>query len=168
VGFAVEGGFVSAGHCGNAGDRTTGSNQSQGTFQASSFPTNDYSWVKVNAKWTPRGVVNRYDGSTIPARGSDEAPVGASICRSGSTSGFHCGTVEAKDWTVRYEEGAVFGLTRTNVCAEPGDSGGSFISGDQAQGVTSGGSGDCSSGGTTFFQPVNEILSAFGLTLVTS
>jgi hypothetical protein len=52
--------------------------------------------------------------------------------------------------------------------SEPGDSGGSFISGDQAQGVTSGGSGDCSSGGTTFFQPVNEILSTFGLTLVTS
>jgi streptogrisin C len=54
------------------------------------------------------------------------------------------------------------------VCAEPGDPGGSFVSGDQAQGVTSGGSGDCSSGGTTFFQPVNEILSALRLTLVTS
>jgi streptogrisin C len=168
IGFAVEGGFVSAGHCGHAGDRTTGSNQSQGTFQASSFPTNDFSWVKVNANWTPRGVVNRYDATTIPVRGSAEAAVGASICRSGSTSGFHCGTVQAKDSTVRYAEGTVFGLTRTDVCAEPGDSGGSFISGDQAQGVTSGGSGDCTSGGTTFFQPVNEILSTYGLTLVTS
>lgn len=168
VGFAVQGGFVSAGHCGKAGDRTTGSNQSQGTFQASSFPTNDYSWVKVNANWTPRGIVNHYDGTTIPVRGSDEAAVGASICRSGSTSGFHCGTVQAKDSTVRYAEGTVFGLTRTDVCAEPGDSGGSFVSGDQAQGVTSGGSGDCTSGGTTFFQPVNEILSTYGLTLVTS
>jgi streptogrisin C len=62
----------------------------------------------------------------------------------------------------------VTGLTRTNVCAEPGDSGGSWLSGNQAQGVTSGGSGNCSSGGTTYFQPVNEILSAYGLTLVTS
>ncbi len=33
--------------------------------------------------------------------------------------------------------------------------------------MTSGGSGNCSSGGTTYFQPVNEILSAYGLTLVT-
>lgn len=122
---------------GHAGDRTTGSNQSQGTFQASSFPTNDFSWVKVNANWTPRGVVDRYDGTTIPVRGSEEAAVGASICRSGSTSGFHCGTVQAKDSTVRYAEGTVFGLTCTDVCAEPGDSGGSFISDDQAQGVTS-------------------------------
>ena len=53
------------------------------------------------------------------------------------------------------------------MCAEPGDSGGSLIAGTQAQGVTSGGSGNCSSGGTTYFQPVNEILSAYGLTLTT-
>ncbi|SEQ43136.1 streptogrisin C, partial [Streptomyces radiopugnans] len=47
----------------------------------------------------------------------------------------------------------------------PGDSGGSYISGNQAQGVTSGGSGNCRTGGTTYHQPVNEILSAYGLTL---
>lgn len=58
-------------------------------------------------------------------------------------------------------------LTRTTVCAEPGDSGGSFISGSQAQGVTSGGSGNCTSGGATYFQPVNPILDAYGLTLAT-
>jgi streptogrisin C len=41
------------------------------------------------------------------------------------------------------------------------------VSGTQAQGVTSGGSGDCSAGGTTFFQPVNEILSVYGVSLIT-
>jgi streptogrisin C len=169
VGFSVVGGFVSAGHCGRPGNSTAGPNRAaQGTFQQSSFPGHDYSWVKVNSNWTPRGVVNRYDGSTIAVKGSQEAPVGAAICRSGSTTGLHCGTVGAKNSTVRYAEGSVSGLTRTNVCAEPGDSGGSWISGNQAQGVTSGGSGNCTSGGTTFFQPVNPILSAFGLRLVTS
>jgi hypothetical protein len=54
------------------------------------------------------------------------------------------------------------------VCAEPGDSGGSFISGDQAQGVTSGGWGDCSGGGETWYQPINEILNRYGLTLTTA
>lgn len=34
--------------------------------------------------------------------------------------------------------------------------------------MTSGGSGNCSSGGTTFFQPLNPILSAYGLTLKVS
>ncbi len=54
------------------------------------------------------------------------------------------------------------------MCAEPGDSGGSLLAGNQAQGVTSGGSGDCTSGGTTYFQPVNEILQTYGLRLLTS
>jgi streptogrisin C len=67
-----------------------------------------------------------------------------------------------------YAQGSVSGLSRSNACAEPGDSGGSWISGNQAQGVTSGGSGNCSSGGTMWFQPVNEILGAYGLTLTTS
>jgi streptogrisin C len=34
--------------------------------------------------------------------------------------------------------------------------------------VTSGGTGDCSSGGTTFYQPINALLSDFGLTLKTA
>lgn len=33
--------------------------------------------------------------------------------------------------------------------------------------MTSGGSGDCTSGGTTYFQPVNPILQEFGVTLLT-
>jgi streptogrisin C len=70
--------------------------------------------------------------------------------------------------TVNYANGPVHEMTKTNACAEGGDSGGSFISGNQAQGVTSGGSGNCSSGGTTFYQPVNPILSKYGLTLKTS
>ncbi|MEN3538298.1 S1 family peptidase [Microbispora sp. ZYX-F-249] len=172
IGFSVRrgttNGFVSAGHCGRAGNSTTGYNRvAQGTFQGSSFPGNDYSWVAVNSNWTPRGWVNNYSGGNVAVRGSSAAPVGSSICRSGSTTGWHCGTVQQLNASVRYSQGTVSGLTRTNVCAEPGDSGGSFISGNQAQGMTSGGSGNCSSGGTTYFQPVNEALSAYGLTLVT-
>ena len=114
-------------------------------------------------------MVNRYSGSTtVAVRGSTEAAVGASICRSGSTTGWRCGTVQAKNQAINYAQGAVGGMTRTNACAEPGDSGGSWLSGNQAQGVTSGGSGNCRSGGTTYFQPVREILSAYGLSLVTS
>ncbi|MGX7829447.1 S1 family peptidase [Actinokineospora sp. 24-640] len=169
IGFSVSGGFVTAGHCGSTGTATSGSNRvAQGTVRGSSFPTNDYGWVQVNSSWVPRGVVNRYNGGTVAVRGSSEAPIGASVCRSGSTTGWRCGTIQAKNQTVRYSQGAVYGMTRTNACAEPGDSGGSWISGDQAQGVTSGGSGNCSSGGTTYFQPVNEILGAYGLRLVTS
>ncbi|MGW1932451.1 carbohydrate-binding protein, partial [Streptomyces sp. NPDC001919] len=90
------------------------------------------------------------------------------VCRSGSTTGWHCGTVQQHNTSVTYPEGTISGVTRTTVCAEPGDSGGSYISGSQAQGVTSGGSGNCSSGGTTFFQPLNPLLQNYGLTLKTT
>ncbi|MEV0971609.1 alpha-lytic protease prodomain-containing protein [Microtetraspora glauca] len=168
IGFPVTrgttNGFVTAGHCAVASS-TSGSNRvAQGTFQGSSFPGNDYAWVAANSNWTSRPWVYS-NGSNLPVRGSTVAIEGASVCRSGSTTGWHCGTVQQRNSSVTYQEGTVYEVTRTNVCAEPGDSGGSFISGDQAQGVTSGGTGNCGSGGITYFQPVGEILSAYGLTL---
>lgn len=169
IGFSVEGGFVSAGHCGNRGQSVSGYNQvGMGTFAGSSFPGNDYSWVRVtSAQWTLQPWVNNYRGGNVIVEGHQEASVGARVCRSGSTTGWHCGTIQSKNQTVRYPQGTVRGLTRTNACAEPGDSGGSWLTGQQAQGVTSGGSGNCSSGGIMYFQPVNEILSAYNLTLLT-
>ncbi|NUU17951.1 S1 family peptidase [Cellulomonas humilata] len=164
VGFSVTGGFVSAGHCGSTGATTA---SPTGTFRGSSFPGNDYSWIAAASGNTPIGAVNQYNGSRVSVAGSTDAAVGASVCRSGSTTGWHCGTIQSRGASVTYAQGTVSGLIRTNVCAEPGDSGGSLIAGNQAQGVTSGGSGNCSSGGTTYFQPVNEILSAYGLTLIT-
>ncbi|MBV6699125.1 S1 family peptidase [Kitasatospora aureofaciens] len=172
IGFPVtqngQPGFVSAGHCGQPGSNATASDGSSiGTFQGSTFPGNDYSWVQADPSWTAQPQVSDYSGGAVTVSGSSVAPIGSSICRSGSTTGWHCGTVQEFGATVNYAEGTVYGLTRTDVCAEPGDSGGSFISGSQAQGVTSGGSGNCTSGGTTFFQPVNPILQAYGLTLAT-
>jgi hypothetical protein len=167
IGFAVSGGFVSAGHCGSAGDPVTSGGVAMGQFDGSSFPGDDFSYVRTGSGWAPTATVNHYGGADVVVSGSTEAAVGASVCRSGSTTGWHCGTVEAKDQTVNYQQGSVAGLTRTNACAEPGDSGGSWVSGTEAQGVTSGGSGDCTSGGETYFQPVNEILSAYGVSLIT-
>ncbi|NEC49017.1 S1 family peptidase [Actinospica acidiphila] len=170
IGFSVHGGFVTAGHCGGAGQQVRGWDGSYiGNFQGSSFPGDDYAWVNVGSGWWTVPVVLGWGTvSDQLVRGSAEAPVGASICRSGSTTHWHCGRVLAKNETVNYAQGAVHQMTKTSVCAEGGDSGGSFISGDQAQGVTSGGWGNCFSGGETWFQPVNEILNRYGLTLHTA
>ena len=170
IGFSVYGGFVTAGHCGQPGMGVRGWDGSYiGNFQGSSFPDNDYAWVNVGSGWWTVPVVLGWGTvSDQLVRGSREAPVGASICRSGSTTHWHCGNVLAKNETVNYSQGAVHQMTKTSVCAEGGDSGGSFISGDQAQGVTSGGWGNCSSGGQTWYQPVNEILGRYGLTLHTT
>ncbi|WP_327039309.1 S1 family peptidase [Micromonospora maris] len=169
VGFAVVGGYVTAGHCGRVGARTSGADgELQGVFRASSFPGDDWAFVQVNSNTRVLPEVTDFRGGIARVAGSREVPAGSSICRSGSTTGVRCGTVQARNATVRYPEGLVSGLVRTNVCAEPGDSGGSWISGNQAQGVTSGGSGDCVRGGTTFYQPINEILQRNNLTLLTT
>ncbi|GAA1265978.1 alpha-lytic protease prodomain-containing protein [Sphaerisporangium rubeum] len=173
VGFSVRRGtqnaFVSAGHCGNAGNVTTGHNGiGQGVFQNSVFPVHDHAWIAVNSNWTPQPWVRSQIDGSVNVTSSAEAVEGAVVCRTGSTSGWHCGTVQQRGASVQYPEGTVSGLTRTSACAERGDSGGPFISGPQAQGVTSGGTGNCSSGGTTYFQPLTPILSAYGLTLTTA
>ena len=152
-------------------------------FRGSSFPTNDYGLIRVTystAVSTP--YVDRYSsGSDVRVSGASSAAVGQRVCRSGSTTGWVCGPtrgsttgqVTATNQTVCYSQGCVYQMIKTNLCAEPGDSGGSMVSNPgtgtsvSAKGITSGGSGNCSSGGTTFFQPVTEPLSVYGLTLYT-
>ncbi len=169
VGFAVHGGFVSAGHCGRVGSPTAGGNWiAQGTFRGSVFPGSDHAYIELNGQWASLPLVNNHAGGFVEVRGSAVAPPGSSVCRSGRTTRWRCGVIQSHNVTINYAAGPVYGATQTTACAEGGDSGGSFISGNQAQGVTSGGSGNCASGGTTFYYPINPILSAYGLTLKTA
>jgi streptogrisin C len=181
-------GYVSAGHCGDAGEPAyfegsagTGPQWTLGpqvgTFAASSFPNpgqtgNDWSWVQVSSGNTQSPTVYGWGKGDVTVKGSTAAAVGAAICRSGRTTGWQCGTIEAKGQTVSYSSGeTILNLTRTTACSEGGDSGGSFVTGPgQAQGVLSGGSGTCKGKHRTsrsYFQPLLPILSAYGLTLKT-
>ncbi|MGW4732340.1 S1 family peptidase [Streptomyces shenzhenensis] len=167
LGFnVVKGGepyFLTAGHCTEAISTWSDSSGTViGQNEQSSFPGDDYGLVKYTADVDHPSEVDLYDGSAQQITGAAEATVGMSVTRSGSTTQVHSGTVTGLNATVNYQEGTVSGLIRTDVCAEPGDSGGSLFSGSDAIGLTSGGSGDCASGGVTFFQPVTEALSATG------
>ncbi|GGZ06677.1 S1 family peptidase [Streptomyces poonensis] len=156
--------FLTAGHCTEAATTWSDTGGRRiGTGAGSSFPGNDYGLVKYAAGVDHPSEVNLYDGSAQAITGAGEATAGMRVTRSGSTTQVHSGTVTGLDATVNYGNGdVVSGLIQTDVCAEPGDSGGALFSGATAIGLTSGGSGDCASGGTTFFQPVTEALSAFG------
>ncbi|GHG49901.1 S1 family peptidase [Streptomyces griseocarneus] len=159
--------FLTAGHCGNASGSWSGSQGGSriGTTEKSSFPGNDYALVKYTATTDHPSAVDLYDGGRQTISKAGEATVGEHVSRSGSTTQVHDGEVTALDVTVNYQEGQVKGLIGTTVCAEPGDSGGALFDGETALGLTSGGSGDCSSGGETFFQPVPAALSALGAQL---
>ncbi|MEW2081893.1 S1 family peptidase [Streptomyces sp. NPDC005283] len=173
LGFNVRSGStyyaLTAGHCTNIGSTwyTNSANTTLlGSTAGSSFPTNDYGIIRHSSASAADGRVYLYNGSYRDITAAGNASVGQSVQRSGSTSGLHSGTVTALNATVNYGGGdIVYGLIQTNVCAEPGDSGGPLFSGSTALGLTSGGSGDCSSGGTTFFQPVTEALSAYGVSI---
>ncbi|MER6997312.1 S1 family peptidase [Streptomyces sp. NPDC000410] len=169
LGFnVVKGGephFITAGHCGDAGSKwaESGGGPEIGTMVDSQFPENDFALVKYDGDTEHPSAVNLYDGGSQDITKAGEATVGMQVTRSGSTTQVHDGEVTGLDATVNYGNGQIVnGLIQTNVCAEPGDSGGSLFSGDTAIGLTSGGSGDCSSGGETFFQPVTEALEVFG------
>lgn len=150
---------ITAGHCTEGYPYWSG----LGPTAASSFPGNDYGVVRNDSGSAP-GVVNLYNGGTRDITGVGNAYVNQYVLRSGSTTGLHGGYVTGLNATVNYGGGdVVYGLIRTNVCAEPGDSGGSLFAGNTALGMTSGGSGNCSVGGTTFFQPVTEVTNRYGL-----
>jgi streptogrisin C len=166
IGFAVTTGFLTAAHCGEPGDTATGLSGGTGVFTAVA-PSSGGALVTAADDWEPTPYV-RSGGGLVPVRGSREAPVGASVCRYGPTTGVRCGVVQARDQTVVFPGGALHGLVRTSVCAEPGRADGPFLSGGQAQGVAVGGAGSCATGGTTFLAPVNPMLSQWGLTLATA
>ncbi|NJA60037.1 trypsin-like serine protease [Streptomyces sp. NEAU-H3] len=156
--------FLTAGHCTEAIDNWTDADgNALGSNAGSEFPGNDYGLVKYSSDVAHPSEVDLYNGSSQSITGAADATVGQTVTRSGSTTGVHSGEVTGLDVSVNYgADGVVDGLIQTTVCAEPGDSGGSLFAGSSAVGLTSGGSGDCTSGGETFFQPVTEALSAFG------
>ncbi|WP_175411233.1 S1 family peptidase [Streptomyces sp. TRM64462] len=157
--------FITAGHCGDTGSSwsDTRGGEPVGTMVDSQFPGNDFALVKYDKDVEHPSAVNLYDGGSQEITQAADATVGMRVTRSGSTTQVHEGEVTGLDATVNYGNGQIVeGLIQTTVCAEPGDSGGSLFSGDAAVGLTSGGSGDCTSGGTTFFQPVTEALEAYG------
>lgn len=165
LGFNVVSGstyyFLTAGHCGSLVSTwytNSGHTTLIGPTVSYNFPGSDYALV-------------RYDNTSLSHPGGftvADPVVGESVKRTGSTSGTHSGTVTALNVTVRYSGhpgGTVRGLIQTNVCAEPGDSGGPLYDGSRALGLTSGGSGNCTTGGTTFFQPVRAAANAYGVTI---
>lgn len=174
IGFPVlssSGRYVAtAGHCTNTGGTWSGVGGVLGTATVSSFPGNDYGLIKVTGPEVAfTNVVDRYSagGDVLVGSVPVTASVGMAVCRSGVATGWRCGSVTATNVTVCYAEGCVDQLIRTNICAEPGDSGGALVTSYSppalevwAVGMTSGGTGNCPSAGTSYYQPIAEALAA--------
>jgi hypothetical protein len=167
--------ILSAGHCVATGSEWHGVGGYIGPAVGSSFPTNDYGLIRVAstaAVSTP--LIDRHAGGPdVTITGSTTPPVGSSVCYSSPVVGWRCGGVTGLNQTVCYPQGCVSGLIRTSMCPEAGASGAPVVTNPgsgavvRAVGLVSGGSGSCTSGGTTWVQPIAEPLAAYGLTLHT-
>lgn len=138
-----------------------------GSTAGASFPGNDYALVRYTSSSVvfPGEVSLGTAGGVQDITGAASPTVGRSVCHVGRVSGYRCGTVTAVNLTVNYPEGAVSGLFRSNICSESGDASGPAFSGSTALGVIVAASGNCASGGATYYQPVVEWLSVYGLSL---
>ncbi|SFR26016.1 Alpha-lytic protease prodomain-containing protein [Lentzea waywayandensis] len=188
VGFAatdVNGGkhFLTAGHCtndanqaafGQSGQQNRIGTSNVGGTRSVNAREGDMGVVAVTeASWTLSPVVNTWGSPAITVTGSAEAMVGDRVCHSGNTSKWQCGEVKYTHKSVDYGGGLIIeDLTWTTACSKGGDSGGGWLLGDKAVGLHDGGPSQCVQNPTndddlSIFQPVNEALRKWNLTLVT-
>ncbi|MEU6985832.1 S1 family peptidase [Streptomyces sp. NPDC046324] len=163
--------ILTAGHCGPAGTtwfRNPDDSSPLGTTVTADFPGGDFALVRYadGASLDDTDVVTLDGRRGVRIIGAAEPVVGQQVFRSGSTTGLRTGRITALDATVNYPEGTVTGLIETTVCAERGDSGGPLFTRGLALGVTSGGNGNCTRGGITYFQPAVTAMQTLGVRLV--
>jgi streptogrisin C len=151
LGFAVEqGGFLTAAHCGLAGDSVTTNSspvQALGIFSASTRPVqiewdpdgifvydnDDQAWISISPPWVPSYKVAPSLYNQPDIMGASKPMVGQWLCRfGGRTGGPHCG--EVLSTSVRLTLGIFDGYPLTipdaiqaNICADRGDSGGPLL-----------------------------------------
>ncbi|WP_055565830.1 S1 family peptidase [Streptomyces atriruber] len=176
--------LVTAGHCvaGLPTLRYNGTAFAKGSHTRFAVGTNsvDMGVAAINSGHSITTKVGTWgQAGNVAVNGSSRAASGATLCKSGATTGWTCGKVGSYNVSVTYvdqnggPDTVVTGLATSSVCTEGGDSGGAYISGNQAQGMTSGGpvnqqcTGGVNSRGSSYFQPLDDALSYYGLTLNT-
>ncbi len=141
----------------------------------------DYGLVSTDAAWSAVPRVGTWNSNAGPVTAGSQqvlrdytrAIVGQSICKSGRTTGWTCGTVQAVDQLVDVEDHSGQGVQVNSVissmCALPGDSGGAVLSGAYAIGLLSAGdfASSCSESGkfTAAFPLVSAPGSGYGSVL---
>ncbi|MFW6694133.1 S1 family peptidase [Streptomyces sp. MAR4 CNX-425] len=130
------------------------------------FPGGDSAVIRyTNPDYTYPSELSSGFGQPIPITHAAQPTVGAQVCAVSPSAGLHCGVVVAVNISISYPDGTVYHVFQTNVCAEPGGGGVSAYSGRAALGVLVSGNGNCTTGGTTFYQPVVEVLQEYGLSI---
>ena len=168
--------FLTAGHCTAGKPSFSRNGYILGNTRTSSFPGNDFGTVGVIEGWDQQGYVEGWGAGDIAVRGIANATVGSTLCKSGKSTGWTCGRIVARNVTVNYGSNKVVrGLFQHTACVEAGDSGGANMTGNYAQGITSGAAlidGQClekyGQTNESYAQPIAEALQATKSRLILS
>jgi streptogrisin C len=168
--------FLTAGHCTAGRPSFSRNGYILGNTRTSSFPGNDFGTVGVIEGWDQQGYVEGWGAGNVAVKGIANATVGSTLCKSGKSTGWTCGKIVARNVTVNYGNNRVVrGLFQHTACAEGGDSGGANMTGNYAQGITSGAAlinGQClekyGQTNESYAQPIAEVLKSTKSRLVLS
>ncbi|MEU8157067.1 S1 family peptidase [Micromonospora sp. NPDC048986] len=158
--------IITAGHCTQGYPHWTLPNgQDVGPSLESNYPEDDYGliWMNGPSVWAT-GVINLWNNTSRSIHGWATAVSGLSVCNSGKTTGFRCGTVLKTNVTVNGAGGTVRQMVETNICTLGGDSGGPLFASNTAYGLNSHANrvgSQCNSSPRTWHQPVGEAITAY-------
>lgn len=144
---------ITAGHC-NPNTAETGSaaltgaypmygslvGSKFGSFYRTSQSHNDYALIDVddaNVGEFESNAVRVPGAAPLHVTGTVDPIVGAPVCKSGSRTGFSCGTILSTGQHVTLGENVFDRSFSTSICALRGDSGGPIVSGTLAVGIAS-------------------------------
>ncbi|TQF69236.1 S1 family peptidase [Rhodococcus spelaei] len=111
-----------------------------GTFARTNLDGHDFSVIRIDNDAAPRfqnNLVRVPRQAPLAITGTADPVVGAPVCKSGLTTGFSCGTINAVDQTVKVGQRTLRNGFSANICALEGDSGGTVVTGDRALGISS-------------------------------
>lgn len=168
--------FLTAGHCTAGKPSFSRNGYILGNTRTSSFPGNDFGTVGVIEGWDQQGYVEGWGAGNIAVKGIANATIGSKLCKSGKSTGWTCGRIVARNVTVNYGSNRVVrGLFQHTACTEAGDSGGANMTGNYAQGISSGAAlinGQClekhGQPSESYAQPIAEVLQSTRSRLVLS
>jgi streptogrisin C len=187
IGFPTDPiGFFTAGHCAlnGVGTQVTGFNGiTLGVFYAVDHGPQDMAWVAVTNqdRWIAVPIVDTYQqGSLLGVSGSRDVQVNATVCKSGYSTGYTCGLVEALNQTIDVVDPGggptvrQTNMVRSSTCVRGGDSGGAVMNNTWGVGIASAGlildpQAPCGSSlETMWHQPLNPVLQRYsGVELLT-
>ncbi|KAA0018934.1 S1 family peptidase [Antrihabitans cavernicola] len=111
-----------------------------GSFEKTVLNSHDYALIGIDeaAKTRFQNNLVRVPGQApVAIDGVAQPVVGAPVCKSGSRTGFSCGTINSVGQSVTVGDRTLNDAFSTTICALPGDSGGAIITGTKALGVSS-------------------------------